>query len=126
MESIDRSFLLSTAHVQERILESSPLWTARTDNNNNVLTIARSFIARNFQAALDCINAMGAIAEEANHHPDFHLTNYRHVEVVIYTHKLNGITENDLALARAIDERVKIDYSAKWLGEHPEASHTAK
>ena len=32
---------------------------------------------------------------------------------------------NDIELAKALDEGVKIAYSPKWLKEHPEASDTA-
>ena len=68
---------------------------------------------------------MGAIAERESHHPDFHLTNYRDVEITLWTHKLGGITENDLKLAEMLDNEVKIEYSPKWLKAHPEASTTA-
>ena len=45
------------------------------------------FTAKNFQAAMDALQAMGTIAERENHHPDFHLTNYRDVRIEIFTHK---------------------------------------
>ena len=86
--------------------------------------ISRRFVARNFQSALDAINAMGAIAEAQNHHPDFHLTSYRNVRIDLYTHSIGGVTESDLILAELLDE-VSVDYSPKWLKEHPEASLTA-
>jgi len=83
--------------------------------------ICRKYTARNFQAALDSINAMGAIAERENHHPDFHLTGYRNVEVVLFTHSLGGISMNDIELAKMLDADVIVDYSPKWLKSHPEA-----
>jgi 4a-hydroxytetrahydrobiopterin dehydratase len=44
------------------------------------------------------------IAEAADHHPEW--TNvYRRVEVWLTTHDAGGITEKDLALARAMDAR---------------------
>lgn len=124
-ESLDPSFLLSREQIQERITTTIPLWTL-LNNEQNMLTLQRSFVAKNFQAALECLNAMGAVAEAMAHHPDLHLTNYRELRVVIYTHKLNGVTDNDVVLARALDERVKINYSPKWLKEHPEASATSR
>ena len=120
-ETMDSSYLVSTESLQEKVKDT--LWSLETENN--IPLLARSFITKNFQAALDCLNAIGLIAEEQNHHPDFHLTNYREVRVVIYTHKLNGVTENDIALAKILDDRVKIDYSPKWLREHPDATRTA-
>lgn len=90
------------------------------------MCLARAFTAKNFQSALDCINEMGAIAERESHHPNFHLTNYRDVAVEIWTHKLGGITENDITLAKLLDAEVKIDYSPKWLKENHMAKSTAK
>jgi pterin-4a-carbinolamine dehydratase len=55
------------------------------------------------------------------HHPNFHLVNYREVEVHLWTHKLHGITENDLILAEMLDKEVDVVYSPKWLNDHPEA-----
>jgi hypothetical protein len=75
-----------------------------------------------FQAALDSINAMEAIAERESHHPDFYLTNYRDCEIILYTHKLQGITENDLVLAEMLDKEVQVTYSPKWLKQHPVAN----
>jgi 4a-hydroxytetrahydrobiopterin dehydratase len=95
-------------------------------NELNASVLSRSFTTKDFQAALDCINRIGAVAEEMGHHPDIHLTNYRNVEIVLHTHKLKGVTENDIALATALDEKVKIDYSPKWLREHSEAASTAQ
>lgn len=126
--------------VKRRVLESLPLWTVvgtstnqtvvggDDDDDDDVLYyhLHRKFSAKNFQAALDAINAMGAVAERQSHHPDFHLTNYREVSVDIWTHKLKGVTENDLILAKLLDDSVPIDYSPKWLKSHPEANHTAK
>ncbi len=91
-----------------------------SDDGSEQHAISRSFTARNFQCALDAINAIGAIAERENHHPDLHLTGYRNVEIVLYTHSLGGLSINDIELAKEIDD-VKVEYSPKWLKSHPEA-----
>jgi 4a-hydroxytetrahydrobiopterin dehydratase len=123
-ESMDASLCLSNERIQQHIAEQIPLWTVGSNGNTSSF-LTRSFLVRNFQAALDCINAMGAVAEAESHHPDFHLTNYRQLQIVIYTHKLNGVTNNDIVLARLIDLKVKIDYSPKWLRENPQAMTTS-
>jgi 4a-hydroxytetrahydrobiopterin dehydratase len=46
--------------------------------------------------------AVGALAEEADHHPDIDIR-WRTVHLVLVTHDAGGLTELDLALARAID-----------------------
>ena len=84
--------------------------------------ISRSFVAKNFQFALDAINDVGKIAEREGHHPDFHLTSYRSVEIVLYTHSVGGVTINDLTLAKKIEEEVTFTYSPKWLRENPTAA----
>jgi pterin-4a-carbinolamine dehydratase len=88
--------------------------------------ISRKFTARNFQAAMNAVNAMGTIAEREQHHPDFHLTSYRHVQIDIYTHSVQGLTENDFILAHLLDTEVTIDYSPKWLNEQPWGSSSKK
>ena len=50
---------------------------------------------------------------------DIHLTEYRNVKVVIWTHVVGGLTSSDFKLAKAI-ENTKIDLSPKWLTSHPE------
>lgn len=43
----------------------------------------------------------------------------------MYTHAVNGMTQNDIILAELIDA-VPVAYSPKWLKEHPEAEATAQ
>jgi 4a-hydroxytetrahydrobiopterin dehydratase len=38
------------------------------------------------------------------HHPDLHLTGYKNLKVVLYTHALGGVTENDLIVAAKINQ----------------------
>lgn len=124
-ESLDTSALLTRQQVQDYIDNKTlALWTLqeKSDSNNNILYLSRSFVAKNFQAALDAINSMGAIAEREGHHPDFHLTNYRNVEICLYTHSVGGITQNDVELCQMLDKKVEVVYSPKWLKEHPEAA----
>ena len=97
----------------------------KTAKKHSSLIITRSFITKDFQCALDCINVMGEIAERESHHPNLHLTDYRSVKINIWTHKLGGITEADLTSAWLFDKEVKIVYSPKWLRGHPEAKSTA-
>ena len=58
-----------------------------------------------FQKALDFVNSVGAIAEEQGHHPDLYLA-WGKVEVKIWTHKIDGLTESDFILAAKIDKLI--------------------
>jgi 4a-hydroxytetrahydrobiopterin dehydratase len=62
----------------------------------------KSYTFPDFKQALDFVNHVGAIAEEEGHHPDLFLT-WGKVEVKIWTHKINGLTESDFILAAKID-----------------------
>lgn len=55
-----------------------------------------------FAAALDFVVAVGALAEEADHHPDIDIR-WRTVRLALVTHDAGGLTELDFALARAVD-----------------------
>lgn len=56
-----------------------------------------------FRKALDFTNRVGEIAEDQGHHPDIFLT-YGKVQLKIWTHKINGLTESDFILAAKADE----------------------
>jgi 4a-hydroxytetrahydrobiopterin dehydratase len=64
--------------------------------------LRRSFDFPNFRSALDWVNAVGELAEEAGHHPDLHLS-WGKVVIEIWTHKIDGLTESDFVLAAKID-----------------------
>lgn len=64
--------------------------------------LKKTFLFPDFAKALDFVNRAGAIAEEQGHHPDLCLA-WGKVDVVTYTHKINGLTESDFVLAAKID-----------------------
>ncbi len=64
--------------------------------------LEREFKFKNFVEALAFTNAVGALAEEQNHHPDIYLS-WGMVRVTLWTHKAGGLTENDFILAAKID-----------------------
>jgi 4a-hydroxytetrahydrobiopterin dehydratase len=80
------------------LLPEVPAWTLEYPRLRRVDTLP------DFRRALRWINRVGMLAEEHGHHPDFHLTGWNRVELVLWTHSANGLTEADFALARAIDE----------------------
>jgi 4a-hydroxytetrahydrobiopterin dehydratase len=55
-----------------------------------------------FAEALAAVNAVGALAEAANHHPDIDIR-WNTVTLRLSTHSAGGITEKDLALAGEVD-----------------------
>ena len=67
--------------------------------------LGRTFKFPDFQSALDFVNRVGAKAEEEEHHPDIALS-WGKVEITIWTHKINGLTESDFIMAAKIDQVV--------------------
>ena len=67
-------------------------------------SIEREFSTKNFTAAVDFINKIAVIAEGEDHHPDVHLTGYRKLKIILSTHALGGLTENDFIVAAKINE----------------------
>ena len=65
----------------------------------------KQFSFENFPEALAFINNIGQIAEKMNHHPK--ITNvYNQVEIELWTHDTNSITDLDYQLAAAIDNLI--------------------
>jgi len=114
---------LATSELAEKIKDFA-MWEIKPLNNTEeglqIPTISRSFTCKNFQLAMDAINSIGVICEAENHHADLHIESYRNVRIVVYTHKVKGVTGNDIELARMIDG-VKVGYSPVWLKKHAEA-----
>jgi len=74
-----------------------PSWTLDS------LRLRRHFPCVDFRDALAWINRVGMLAEEEGHHPDIHLTSWNRVELVLWTHAIGGLHDNDFVLARGID-----------------------
>jgi 4a-hydroxytetrahydrobiopterin dehydratase len=56
-----------------------------------------------FAAGLALVNAIGAVAEELDHHPDVDLR-YSFVGISLTSHDVGAVTARDIRLARRIDE----------------------
>jgi 4a-hydroxytetrahydrobiopterin dehydratase len=64
--------------------------------------LEKEYAFPDFAQALAFTNAVGAIAEEAGHHPDIYLA-WGKVRVTIWTHKVDGLTRSDFVMAAKID-----------------------
>lgn len=85
----------------DRLLKDLNEWRVERQHH-----LAKTFAFPNFVAALAFVNRVGAIAEEQGHHPDLHLA-WGRVDVEVWTHKVDGLTESDFILAAKIDEARK-------------------
>ena len=65
--------------------------------------ISRTFTFPDFKQALAFVNSVGEVAEEQGHHPDILLT-WGKVEITLWTHKIDGLSESDFIMAAKIDQ----------------------
>ena len=64
--------------------------------------LEKSYEFPDFAKALAFVNAVGAIAEEQDHHPEIQF-GWGKVQVAIWTHKIDGLTESDFVFAARCD-----------------------
>jgi 4a-hydroxytetrahydrobiopterin dehydratase len=64
--------------------------------------LLKTYAFPDFRTALDFVNRVGELAEQEGHHPDIYLA-WGKVEIKIWTHKIDGLTESDFILAAKID-----------------------
>lgn len=70
--------------------------------DNGVFNISKGYALKNFAEAMAFINKVGDVAEAEGHHPDMHIS-YNNVQLVLTTHTIGGLSENDFILAAKID-----------------------
>ena len=64
--------------------------------------ISRTFVFKDFPAAMAFVNTVAEIAESVQHHPDIDVR-WNKVTLALTTHDAGGLTEKDFALARQCD-----------------------
>ncbi|MFN7960332.1 MAG: 4a-hydroxytetrahydrobiopterin dehydratase [Thermoanaerobaculia bacterium] len=64
--------------------------------------LEKEFRFPNFREAMAFANRVGELAESVNHHPDLHVA-WGKVKVVIWTHKIGGLSETDFVFAAKVD-----------------------
>lgn len=65
--------------------------------------IQHTFKFNGFKESMAFINKVADIAENEGHHPDIHVY-YNKVKLVLWTHAINGLFDNDFILAAKIEK----------------------
>lgn len=65
--------------------------------------LTRTFVLKNFVDAVDFVNKLVPIAEEADHHPDIEIFAYKKVKVKLMSHDVGKITNKDMDMAEKIN-----------------------
>jgi 4a-hydroxytetrahydrobiopterin dehydratase len=79
-------------------LKELPEW--REVEGREALT--RSFRFKDFNAAFGFMTRVALLAEKMDHHPEW-FNVYNRVEVTLTTHDARGVTEKDIAMAKAME-----------------------
>jgi len=64
--------------------------------------ISRSFKFADFNEAFGFMSRVALLAEKQDHHPEW-FNVYNRVEITLSTHDAGGLSQRDIALAKAID-----------------------
>lgn len=85
-------------HEADHLASQVPEWKLSDDR----VRISRIFLFSTFMNAIDFITKIAALAEQENHHPEIKIS-YRKVTVILTTHAVHGLSENDFVIAAKID-----------------------
>lgn len=69
----------------------------------NDRAIKRRYSFKDFMSALAFVTKIAHIAEEEAHHPDVML-GWGYVEIILWTHAISGLHENDFIMASKINQ----------------------
>lgn len=81
-------------------LRALPGWTLTGGGQR----IRKEWTVKDFMAGMEFLNRVAEVAERDGHHPDVHLQSYRTVWIELWTHAIQGLSENDFILAAKIDQ----------------------
>jgi len=91
---------LSETEIINKI-KNYPSW--KLEKTSAPVKLVSLFSFKNFEEALKFTNKVGAISEELNHHPDIYLA-WGKVELSIFTHSHQGITNLDIEFVIKVSE----------------------
>jgi 4a-hydroxytetrahydrobiopterin dehydratase len=85
--------------IAGELLATLPSWRYAADRGG---TIARDFAFADFVEAFGFMTQIALVAEKRGHHPEWSNV-YNRVSVILTTHDVNGLSMNDIELAREMD-----------------------
>jgi 4a-hydroxytetrahydrobiopterin dehydratase len=88
--------LLSEGEIGSRLVSSA--WVREGDE------IARDWKFEDFAAAIEFVNQVADVAEQANHHPDILVHGWNKVKLSLANHAAGGLTAPDFEMAKEFDK----------------------
>jgi len=92
-------FDISEIHKYQRKVDG---WDV-SKNEKKIFFLEKNFIFKNFINSQQFINKVGEISEAEGHHPDISF-GWGYAKIIITTHAIEGLSENDFILAAKIDQ----------------------
>ena len=93
------AFDLSEIHKYQKKVDG---WDVKP-NEKNIYFLEKNFKFKNFLESQSFINKVSEISEKENHHPDISFGR-GYAKIVVTTHAIEGLSENDFILAAKIDQ----------------------
>jgi 4a-hydroxytetrahydrobiopterin dehydratase len=88
---------MNAGEIKQYIDQLAGDWSV-VDNHH----IEKVYTFPDFATALEFTNRVGQLAETQGHHPDIEL-GWGRVKIILWTHKIGGLSESDFILAAHID-----------------------
>ena len=92
-------FDISEIHKYQKKVDG---WTVKK-NEKTIYLLEKNFVFKNFANSQNFIIKVGDISEQENHHPDISF-GWGYAKILITTHAIEGLSENDFILAAKIDQ----------------------
>jgi len=90
------ALVLTDDQIAAALASELPAWTRDGD------AIARSVQASGFADGIHLVDQVAVVADQRNHHPDIDIR-WTTITFRLSTHSEGGITDNDVSLAKEID-----------------------
>ena len=81
----------------EPLLKDLPGWKIEADKK-----LVKSYKFKDFAKPMALANKIAEVAEAENHHPDL-IVRWGELRIELFTHAIDGLSENDFILAAKID-----------------------
>ena len=92
-------FDISEIHKYQKKVDG---WDVKK-NDKTIYYLSKNFKFKDFKNSQKFINKVSEISEDENHHPDI-LFGWGYAKILITTHAVEGLSENDFILAAKIDQ----------------------
>ena len=94
-----KSFNIDEIHKYQKKVDG---WDVKK-NSDEVYFLEKKFTFKNFIESQKFVNKIGMIAEQEGHHPDISF-GWGYANIMVTTHAIEGLSENDFILASKIDK----------------------